>query len=208
MLGAVPAFGADGEPSGWLELAAGPAGQVHQLTPGGRADWAVDILAPGEAAGTLEVWLEPGGSHGAGLREYLSVELHACDQPWVGGTCPGGRRSLLEPTKLDRAEGLRMNLMEPGWADTRGQYVLVTAWLAKDVPQEMRGSRTEIVVGVRGSGDVASAGGASGSGSTQPAGPPSGILADTGARLGGFALLGFLAVAAGFGLARLRGAGT
>ncbi|TVU59302.1 hypothetical protein FQP90_19600 [Paenarthrobacter nitroguajacolicus] len=207
LLGAVPAFGADGEPSGWLELDAGPAGQVHHLTPGGSADWAIGIRAPGEAAGTLEIWLEPGANDDAGLRKYLSVELRACDQPWSGGMCPGGHRSLLAPTELNRAEGLRMNLMEPGWAVTRGQYVLVTAWLAKDVPQEMRGSRMKIVVGVRGSGDGASGDGASGSVPAQPTGPPSSILAETGARLGGFALLGFLAVAAGFGLSRLRGAG-
>ncbi|WP_347109420.1 hypothetical protein AAHB33_02185 [Paenarthrobacter sp. S56] len=56
----VQAAPAGEQPSGWLELDAGPAGQVHQLAPGGTAEWSVDVLVPAEPATALEVWLEPG----------------------------------------------------------------------------------------------------------------------------------------------------
>lgn len=195
MIPAAPALGAQQEPSGWLELDAGPAGQVHRLTPGGSADWAVDVRVGGEEAAALEVELQPDGTPEV-LREFLSVELRACAQPWVDGVCAEGQRTLMPRTALNSATGARVDLMQPGSSLSDGAHVLLTATLAEDVPREVQGSRTGIVVGVHGSGD----------GTAQPAGPPSGSLADTGARLGGWALLGLFAVAAGFGFARLRGA--
>ena len=201
----------DGQPSGWLELDAGPAGQVHQLTPGGTARWAVDVKVRGEPASALEVWLEPGAVENGEqlLREHLSVEVQACAQPWTGGTCAGGLQELLEPTPLADAEGARMQLQDPGPGGSTGTYVLLTAALADDAPRAVQGTRTRIMLGVHGAGDDL------GSSSTPPnqtgpgqAGeaPPSGFLANTGAQLGGFVLLAALAVGAGFGLARLRGA--
>ncbi|SEJ79807.1 hypothetical protein SAMN04487917_11417 [Arthrobacter sp. yr096] len=221
-LGAAPAVAADGEPSGWLELDAGPAGEVHRLTPGGSADWAVDVTVHGEPASSLEVGLRPEPAASEVLRDFLSVELRACSQPWNGGSCPGGQRTLMDPTALASAEGVRVDLLEPGTSSATTAHVLLTATLAVDAPREVQGSRTQIVVGVHGSGDGAGGagnggggddgdggagpGGNAGSGAFpgNPTGPSSGLLADTGARLGGFALLGLLAVAAGFGMARLR----
>ncbi|MCP1412218.1 hypothetical protein [Paenarthrobacter sp. A20] len=202
LLGAAPAVAADGEASGWLELDAGPAGQVHRLTPGGSADWAVDVHVRGEPATSLDVGLQSEPASTEVLRDFLSVELKACSQPWEGSSCAEGQRVLLGRTSLDTAGGVQVDLMEPGSAESTNAYVLLTATLAEDVPREVQGSRTQIVVGVHGSGDDTGGPGFPGN----PAGPSSGILADTGFRLGGFALLGFGAVAAGFGLARLRGA--
>jgi hypothetical protein len=220
-LGAAPAVAAEGEPSGWLELDAGPAGEVHRLTPGGSADWALDVTVHGEPASSLHVGLQPEPAASEVLRGFLSVELRACSQPWDGGTCPGGQRTLMDPTALTSAEGVRVDLLEPGTLLATHAHVLLTATLAEDAPREVQGSRTQIVVGVHGSGDSAGGpgnggGGGDGAGSGGNAGsgafpgnstgPSSGLLADTGARLGGFAFLGFLAVAAGFGMARLRSA--
>ncbi|MEV7604044.1 hypothetical protein AB0N65_01215 [Paenarthrobacter sp. NPDC089322] len=205
-LTAGPAHASQEEPSGWLELDAGPAGKVHRLTPGGTADWAIGVRVPGEAAGTLEVELQSGTDAPPLLQEFLSVQLRACDQPWAGSSCMGNERTLMEPTPLAKADGLAVDLMEPGTAWSPGTNLLVTAALADAVPREVQGSRATIVVGVRGSGDGGASAPAAG-----PGLPPSSIasgdnsLADTGARLGGFAVLGVLAVAAGFGLARLRG---
>lgn len=210
LVAAIPAHAEEG-PSGWLELDAGPAGEVHRLTPGGRADWAVDVQARGEGAGLLEVWIQPTETAGPdsesrGLRDFLSVQLRSCEQPWNGTTCASGERSLLEPTDLNLAEGLRIDLMKDGSTWSNGSYVLVSAALAEDVPAEFQGSRTQIVLGVHGSGDAAG-GPSPGAVTARPGGPPSSIgLADTGARLGGVAMLGVLAVAAGFALARWRGA--
>jgi len=209
LLGAVPAHAEEG-PSGWLELDAGPAGEVHRLTPGGTADWVVDVHARGEGAGLLEVWIQPietaGPESESRLRNFLSVQLRSCEQPWNGGMCASGERSLLEPTDLNLAEGLRLDLMKDGSSWSNGSYVLVSAALAEDVPAEFQGSRTQIVLGVHGSGDAVGDPGP-GAVTARPGGPPSSIgLADTGARLGGAAMLGVLAVAAGFALARLRGA--
>ncbi|YCH06215.1 hypothetical protein ACTAQJ_13925 [Arthrobacter sp. alpha11c] len=210
LLAAIPAHAEEG-PSGWLELDAGPAGEVHRLTPGGRADWAVDVQARGEPAGLLEVWIQPTETAGPdsesrGLRDFLSVQLRSCEQPWNGTMCASGERSLLEPTDLNLAEGLRIDLMKDGSTWSTGSYVLVSAALAEDVPAEFQGSRTRIVLGVHGSGDAAGDP-SPGAVTARPGGPPSSIgLADTGARLGGAAMLGVLAVASGFALARLRGA--
>jgi hypothetical protein len=209
-LAAAPAHAQD-EPSGWLELDAGPAGEVHRLTPGGRADWTVGVHAPGEAAGSLEVWIQPAETAGSedestGLRDFLSVQLRSCGQPWEGTSCASGEQTLLEPTDLNLAEDLRIDLMKDGSTWSRGTYVLVTAALAEDAPVEVQGSRTQIVVRVLGSGDAA---GDDSSGAVTPRsdGPPSSVgLADTGARLGGAAMLGVLAVGTGFALARIRGA--
>ncbi|MGF6835017.1 hypothetical protein QF015_003208 [Paenarthrobacter sp. TE4293] len=203
MLGAAPvapAVAAVGDPpavaaDGWLELDAGPAGEVHQLAPGGSADWPMEVEVHGEPATSLEVGLRPEPAATEVLREFLSVELQACSQPWDGHFCAQGQRVVMPRTSLTSAEGMRVDLMDPGSPETTKAHVLLTATLAADVPREVQGSRTRIVVGVHGSGDVPA----------NPAGPPSGVLADTGFRLGGFAVLGFLAVAAGFGLARLRG---
>ncbi|MFF1829282.1 hypothetical protein [Paenarthrobacter sp. NPDC058040] len=206
-----PGSSRDGQPSGWLELDAGPAAQAHQLTPGGTARWAVDVKVRGEPASALEVWLEPGAVENGEqlLREHLSIELQACAQPWTDGTCAGGLQELLDPTPLADAEGARVQLEDPGPGGSTGTYVLLTAALADDAPREVQGTRTRIILGVHGAGDDP------GSSSSPPnqtgpghAGeaPPSGFLANTGAQLGGFALLGVLAVGAGFGLARMRGA--
>lgn len=211
LLGAFPAHAQEG-PSGWLELDAGPAGQVHRLTPGGRADWAVDVHARGEAAGSLEVWIQPaetaGPSNGGStrFRDFLSVQLRSCDQPWEGTWCAHGEQSLLAPMELKLAEGLRIDLMKDGSTWSNGSYLLVSAVLAEDVPAEFQGSRTQIVVGVHGSGDVAGDD-SSGAPTARPGGPSSsGGLAGTGTRMAGFAVLGVFAVAAGFALARFRGA--
>ncbi|BCW04361.1 hypothetical protein NtRootA1_04990 [Arthrobacter sp. NtRootA1] len=209
LLGALPAHAEEG-PSGWLELDAGPAGEVHRLTPGGTADWVVDVHARGEGAGLLEVWIQPTETAGpeseSGLRDFLSVQLRSCEQPWNGTVCASGERSLLEPTDLNLAEGLRIDLMKDGSTWSNGSYVLVSAALAEDVPAEFQGSRTQIVLGVHGSGDAVGDP-SPGAVTARPGGPPSSIgLADTGARLGGAAMLGVLAVATGFALARLRGA--
>ncbi|MFK0002764.1 hypothetical protein [Paenarthrobacter sp. NPDC090522] len=217
----------DGPPSGWLELDGGPAGQVHQLTPGGTAHWAVDVKVQGEPASALEVWLEPGSvaAEEQMLRDHLSVELQACGQPWVDGACSGGLQELLEPTALADAEGARVQLEQPGPAGSPGTYVLVTASLANDAPQEVQGTRTRLVLGVHGAGDDLGGAGSGGeggppggarsggeSGASHPAGPgqgtqapPSGFLSETGTKLAGFALLGVLAVGAGFALSGLRG---
>ncbi|BCW52184.1 hypothetical protein [Arthrobacter sp. StoSoilB13] len=207
---AVPANAQEG-PSGWLELDAGPTGEVHRLTPGGTADWAVDVHARGEGAGLLEVWIQPTETAGPdsesrGLRDYLSVQLRSCEQPWNGAMCASGERSLLEPTGLHLAEGLRIDLMKDGSTWSNGSHILVSAALTEDVPAEFQGGRTQIVLGVLGSGDAAGDS-VPGAVTAGPGGPPSSIgLADTGARLGGAAMLGLLAVATGFALARLRGA--
>ena len=183
---------------------------MHSLTPGASVHWPVDVRVPGEPATVLEVALQvdPGASDL--LKRFLSVELRACTQPWVQGQCAAGETVLMQRTALGSADGVRGNLMEPGVAVADGAHVLLTASLAEDVPREVQGSGTQIALLVQGSGDDAGHGfaGDAGSGGIpgQPAGPPSGSLADTGARLGGFALLGLLAVAAGLGLARLRAA--
>ncbi|MDR6640399.1 hypothetical protein [Paenarthrobacter nitroguajacolicus] len=209
---------ADGGPSGWLELDAGPAGEVHRLTPGGSADWEVDVRVLGEPAQSLHLGLQSEAVAAGSLRDFLTVGLRSCSQQWVGNTCPGSQRVLMEPAALATAEGVRVDLMEPGSFEAASAHVLVTATLAEDVPGEVQGSRTHIVVGVHGSGDNGGGAGTGGDGAggnagngtfpEKPAGPTSGALADTGARLGGFAFLALVAVVSGFGLARLRGAGT
>ncbi|MFK0006396.1 hypothetical protein ACIQTZ_05025 [Paenarthrobacter sp. NPDC090520] len=83
-------------------------------------------------------------------------------------------------------------LENPSPVSSTSTYVLVTASLANDAPLEVQGTKTRLVVGVHGAGD--DPGGA----------PPSGFLSDTGAKLAGFALLGALAVGAGFALSGLR----
>lgn len=222
MLGAAPVapavaatVAADNHPSGWLELNAGPAGKVHRLTPGGSADWAMAVNVRGEPAASLYVVLKDGPAATDVLRDFLSVELQSCAQPWSGGSCADGHRVLMHRTPLNSTGGVRVDLMGHGNSGPANAHVLLTATLAEDVPREVQGSRTQIVVGFHGSGDGdgAGAGGGAGPGGNagsggfpgNPAGPSSGALADTGFRLGGFALLGFVAVAAGFGLARLRG---
>lgn len=203
-LGADPAHAEEGA-SGWLELDAGPAGEVHRLTPGGTADWAVDVHARGEGVGLLEVWIQPTETESTGLRDFLSVQLRSCEQPWDGTMCASGERSLLEPTDLNLAEGLRIDLMKDGSTWSNGSYVLVSAALAEDVPAQFQGSRTQILLGVHGSGDAAGDP-SPGAVTARPGGSPSSVgLADTGARLAGFAVLGVITVAAGFALARLRG---
>lgn len=214
LLGPAPAV-ADGGPSGWLELDAGPAGQVHRLTPGGSADWEVDVRVRGEPAKSLHLGLQSEPALTGSLRDYLTVGLRSCTLQWDGSTCPGAQRVLMEPAALATAEGVRVDLMDPGSLEAASAHVLVTATLAKDAPRDIQGSRTHIVVGVHGSGDDADGAGAgdgpggnAGNGTLpgEPTRPPSGVLADTGARLGGFAILALVAVAAGFGLARVRGA--
>ncbi|WP_026542320.1 hypothetical protein [Paenarthrobacter nicotinovorans] len=206
MLGAAPAAPAVAPAvatDGWLELDAGPTGQVHRLTPGGSADWVVDVQVRGEPASSLKVGMEPGPADVEALRDFLSVELQGCSEPWTGSSCAQGPRVLMKRTPLNRADGVRVDLMSPGALESTHAHVLVRATLAEDVPPEVRGSRTQIVLGFHGSGDGAGSGGSTGN----PAEPPSDALAHTGFRLGGFALLGSVAVMAGFGLARLRGGG-
>ncbi|WP_426005709.1 hypothetical protein ACPFL9_02800 [Paenarthrobacter sp. NyZ202] len=196
------------EPSGWLELDAGPAGKVHRLTPGGTADWAVAVGVRGEPATALELRLEPGAGI---LRDYLSVTLRTCGQPWdeggpAGSTCGAGEDTVLESTALREAEGTRLDLLGETSRAASGSplpdttYVLLTAALAVDAPKDVQGTRTSIVIGVFGSGD--DPGGAA---ARKPGQAPSGSLADTGARLGGFLLLGVLAVVGGFAASRWRG---
>ncbi|MCU1567194.1 MAG: hypothetical protein JWQ56_2131 [Pseudarthrobacter sp.] len=207
-----PAFAAPAEPSGWLEVTAGPGTAMQSLTPGGTAMWPVDVHVPGEPATELEVTLETEPAASDLLRKFLSVELRACSQPWVQGQCGSGERLLMKRTSLSAADGLQASLLEPGSSLSGGACVLLSASLAEDVPVEVQGNATQIAVLVRGSGDDAGTGPAevAGAGSIpgQFAGPPSGSLADTGAKLGGFAVLGLLAVAVGFGVARLRTAST
>ena len=204
------AFASSAEPSAWLELDAGPGSAMHSLTPGGSAQWPVNVHVRGEPATNLEVTLRTEPAATDLLGSFLSVELHACSQPWVQGRCGAGERVLMERTALGAAGGLRADLMAPGSLVSEGAYVQLTAFLAEGVPREVQGSRTQIVVLVHGSGDDAGNGlpvdAGTGSLPGQPAGPPSGNLAITGARLGGCAFLGMLAVAVGFGLARLRAA--
>ncbi|MFJ5955963.1 hypothetical protein ACIQC5_08380 [Paenarthrobacter sp. NPDC092416] len=232
--GIAPAAADDG-PSGWLELDAGPAGEVHRLTPGDSADWAVDVRAPGEPASWLAIMLESAQAGSAAeasaglvgtsgsviaaapdLVDFLSVEVSACAEPWVGGSCGQGERTLLPLTAMNRAEGLWVSLMDPGSSWSKGTYVLLSATLAQDAPAEVQGSRMHLVARVHGSGDQGDGDGAgaglNGAGAGQPgAGLNGGLsdqagLASTGFRLGAAALLGLLAVGVGFGLARLRGA--
>ncbi|VXB77839.1 conserved exported hypothetical protein [Arthrobacter sp. 9AX] len=204
----VPAVAASEVPSGWLEVTAGPGNAMHNLAPGGSAQWPVDVQVPGERATILQVALHSGSAASGSLRNFLSVEVRACSEPWVQGQCGVGERLLLGRTPLSAAEGLQASLLEPGSADADSAHVVLTVFLADDVPAEVQGSSTQITVGVHGSGDDAGTGLTDGAGPGslpgKPAGPPSNSLADTGARLGGFALLGLLAVAVGFGLARLR----
>lgn len=205
---AAPASAASEEPAGWLELTAGPGTAMQSLTPGGSAQWPLNVHVWGEPATKLEVALKTEREASDLLRNYLSVELRACSQPWAQGQCGPGERLLMPRTPLRAAEGLQASLLGPGSSETSGAYLLLTASLAEDVPVEVQGRATQIAVQVRGSGDDAGTGLAedagTGSAPGQSAGPPSGSLADTGARLGGFALLGLLAVAVGFGVARLR----
>ena len=204
---AAPASAASAEPSGWLEVTAGPGSAMHSLTPGGSAQWPVDVHVRGEPATILELTLQTQPGASSLLKRFLSVELQACSRPWVQGRCGAGQRVLLERTALAGTGSTRVDLTEPGLS-AGAAYVLLTATLADDVPREVQGSATQIVLLVQGSGDDAGNGfpGSAGTGGPpgQQAGPPPGSLADTGARLGGFALLGLLAVAVGFGLARLR----
>lgn len=177
-----PANAASEEPTGWVELTAGPGTAMHNPTAGGSAMWPVDVHVRGEPGTELELVLEP--------------EPAASD--------------LLRKSPLNAADGLQVSLLEPGSSVSDGAFVLLTAFLAQEVPSEVQGSRTQIAVRVHGSGDDAGTRLAddAGAGSLpgQPAAPPSASLANTGARLGGFAVLGLLAVAVGFGLARLRAA--
>ncbi len=193
------------EASGWLELDAGSS--VYRLTPGESTHWPVDVHVRGEPATSLEVTLQAEPAAADLLGKFLSVELRACSRPWVHGQCPAGQTVLVQRTALSSAEGVRTDLMETGTSVSGGAHVLLTASLADEVPLEVQGSRTQILVGVHGSGDDAGNGfGDAGTGGPpgQLTGPPAGMLADTGARLGGAALLGLLAVAVGYGLARLR----
>ena len=168
----------------------------------------MDVRVAGEPATTLDVALEvdPGASDL--LKRFLSVELRTCPQQWIQGRCAAGETMLLQRTSLNRADGVRVDLTEHGVSVAGGAHVLLTAILADNVPREVQGSGTQLTLRVHGSWEDAGDGstGPAGSGASpgQPAGPPSGSLADTGARLGGFACLGVLAVAVGFGLARLR----
>ncbi|WP_347109421.1 hypothetical protein AAHB33_02190 [Paenarthrobacter sp. S56] len=142
------------------------------------------------------------------LRDHLTVELEACRQPWVDGLCAGGAEHVLGPTALAEAEGERVQLEVPGPGGSTGTHVLLTVALAGDLPQEAEGTRTRIVLGVHGTGDdQGRAGNHEGRTGDDQGGNGSspGLLPDTGARLGGFALLGVLAVAVGFALARMRG---
>lgn len=203
------AVAAPDEPSGWVELSAGPGSGMHNLGPGDVAHWPVDVSVRGEAATSLEVSLHTEPASSGLLHEFLSVELRACSRPWVHNRCEAGQRVLLERTAFKEAGGLRVDLTEPGASPPAGGYVLLTASLASDVPQEIQGSATHIVVGFHGSGDDPGNGltDDKATGTFPGSSPPqSAALAETGARLGGFTLLGLLAVVTGFGLARLRAA--
>ncbi|MHC6594284.1 hypothetical protein [Arthrobacter sp. C152] len=206
-----PAHAASDGPAGWLELNAGADGAAYRLTPGGSVHWPVDVLVRGGRATSLEVALEEGPASTELLRSFLAVELRACSEPWVQDVCGAGERVLLDRTALDSSGGVRADLMEPGTAVSDGGYVLLTASLAGDAPREIQGTSTQIVLGFHGAGDDPGSGVSDDAGTEPPAhssGPASDRLASTGARLGAFTLLGLLAVAAGFGLARLRAAGT
>ena len=203
------AYAAPDDGTGWLELHAGEDKATYHLTPGGSAHWPVDVHVRGQPAVFLEVGLEEGADPDDVLRRHLAVRLQACTEPWVDDRCGAGQRVLLERAALDSSVGVRADLMPADAAVSAGDYVLLTAWLADDVPQEVQGTATQIVVGVHAAGDHPGAGPADDVGAGPPgesSGPLAGPLADTGARLGAFTLLGLLAVAVGFGLARLRAA--
>lgn len=203
------AYAAPEDQTGWLELHAGADKATYRLTPGGSAHWPVDVHVRGQPAVFLEVGLEEGADPDDVLRRHLAVRLQACTEPWVDNRCGAGQRVLLERAALESAGGVRADLMPAGAAVSAGDYVLLTAWLAEDVPQEVQGTATQIVVGVHAGGDHPGAGPTDDMGTGPPgesSGPLAGPLADTGARLGAFTLLGLLAVAVGFGLARLRAA--
>lgn len=206
---AAPAFAAQTDPSGWLELDAGTGSAMQRLTPGESVHWTVDVHVRGEAATSLEMALPPSSASDL-LRGFLSVELRVCSEPWAQDQCGSGERVLLQRTPLTAAEGLRTSLKEPGTSASSGSYMLLTATLAEDAPREVQGRSTQILVRVDASGDDPGAGVPDEAGTGAPPGlpdaPSPASLADTGARLGGFALLGLVAVAVGFGLARLRAA--
>ena len=204
-----PANAAPDDPVAWLELSAGADGAAYRLEPGGSVHWPVDVQVRGEQARSLEVSVEEGTAATELLRSFLAAELRACSEPWVGNECGAGERVLLERTALNSSGGVRADLMEPGTAVSGGGYVLLSVSLAKDAPREIQGTATEIMLGFRGAGDAPDNGFPNDSGTEPPARssvPPSDRLAETGARLGAFTLLGLLAVAAGFGLARFRAA--
>lgn len=206
-----PASAAETNPSGWLELNAGPDSAMQRLTPGESVHWPVDVHVRGEVATSLESALLPAAAPDL-LRGFLSVELRTCSEQWVQDRCGPGQRVLMQRTPLTAAEGLQASLKEPGSSVSSGSYVLLTATLAENAPPEVQGRSTQILVRVDGSGDDPGTGVPDEPGIDGPPGLPAGPqpawLADTGARLGGFALLGLLAVALGFGLARLRATGS
>lgn len=182
-------------PSGWLELDAGPVGQIHQLEPGGSADWAVDVRIEGEPATALKVELQAAASNSIDvLRNYVTVELRACTQPWADRFCAEEMQVLMPATPLNSASGAQIDLLKSGHIVSDGAYVLLTATLAQDLPQEAQLSQTRIVLGVHGSADETA---------PAPSAPKNG-LAHTGIQLGSYAILGFLTIAVGFLLTRSR----
>ena len=149
----------------------------------------------------------PGADASPGAAGLLTVEVQACPGRWIAGTCAEGARSIIPPTSLDSPDGILRSPDAPSAVIPDGTELLARVTLSPAADNAVQGFSFRLTARDVGSGDIGSGDGGVGEqpatmqvrdgGRLPGAGNP-----DTAFRLGGLALLGAGAAAAGLAAGR------
>jgi hypothetical protein len=196
LLCAVPAAAAAQEPGN-----PGDSQAPAVLVPGSTSSWVLGTTGDSPAPGGLTLQLSADGAlaSAAAPDGLLTIAVNACPGQWSAGRCAEGASNVIPPTPLDSPGGtLRSRGGLPAGAELLAEVTLSPAagnavqglsfrLAARDNAGE---ARLPAAVGVPAEIEVPDGGRLPGGGSP-----------DTGVRLGGFALLGAAAAAAGLAAA-------
>lgn len=179
-----------------LILTHGSSNPPVVLAPGSTSRWSIGVTTRAVTLHDLKIRLLADGTLGQlaapdDLARLVTVEVLSCTTGWVAEACPSGERTVIPATTLSRL-GTPTSLANPDGGIPSGVELLLNVTLSPSAGNSAQGLSTTITARVDAMGEPA----------TAPDLPGTG-LADTGFRLGAFALLGLGAVLAGVLASRL-----
>ncbi|WP_423183038.1 hypothetical protein [Arthrobacter sp. NyZ413] len=189
----VPAAAAADGPD--LILTHGGSNPPAVLVPGSTSRWSIGVTTRAVTLHDLKIRLladAPLGQLAASddLARLVTVEVLSCATGWAARTCPSGEKTVIPPRPLSSL-GTPTSLANPDGGIPSGVELLLNVTLSPSAGNSAQGLSTRITARVDAMGEPATAQDVRGTG-----------LANTGFRLGIFALLGLGAVLAGTFAAR------
>ncbi|MHC6223084.1 hypothetical protein [Arthrobacter sp. MMS24-S77] len=198
LLIAAPASAAGDGPD--LILTHGGSNPPAVLAPGSTSTWSIGVTSRAVTLHDLRLRLraeEPLGQLSASdsLARHVTVDVRSCPGAWVAGACPSGENTVISATTLASLSDTGMvSLANPDGGIPAGVELMLSVTLSPAAGNGVQGLSTRIAARVDALGEPVSA-----------RDFPAMGLADTGFRLGIFAVMGLGAVLAGVFASRFAG---